>query len=241
MNNNTESCINLINRIDEKKYYDLALSLSAKSESYALENLRLIMLLNDAEQLKKQFDICEVSKTFKKDEYEDKLITLYESVPGNLVFNQHGYAFALLLELAKNHPVDWDLKPCNSYMSILDFYLRSMTNINYPYDRFYHRYDMLDARLDLIEYLIDNNLLTERHLYSVKKMLMECIKNNLFGRDIIMRTKCILGKIGDMDIQIEKDNIDLRIKAREELYNFDMSLDSKNYMQNEFLILAREK
>lgn len=159
MNCYVESGIAILNDTtkDLKNLNELGIYLAKQTDIDALKSLKLLILASENSMLEKDFDINGIksySEKFMHDTYRR-----YESVVGNLSMNPQNIGLELMYYILQNYKVDLTVQPYDSSYTIFDFWARSFARIEYDQDVFYRRYDMIDKKLEIASYMIQNGLL----------------------------------------------------------------------------------
>lgn len=137
---------------------ELAIYLSKQVDSSSLQILKLIILASETKKLNKKFDINYIIKA------PEEIYSKKQNVSGNLSMNPQRIALNLFEYISKNYPIDWNFE-CYGIYSIFDLWLISLLRMGYDVnDLFYQRYDMLDKKLDILDFAIDNGLLQKKQV-----------------------------------------------------------------------------
>ena len=137
---------------------ELGIYLSKQVDSSSLQILKLIILASETKKLNKKFDINHIIPT------PEEVYTKQQNIAGNLSMNPQRIALDLFEYISKNYPIDWNFK-CYGIYSIFDLWLISFERMGYDVnDLFYQRYDMLDKKLDILDFAIDNGLLQKKQV-----------------------------------------------------------------------------
>ena len=157
INNNT-GCLDNLN--------ELGLYLSKETSPEAINTLKLMILASGASKLDKELDINKVKKYTVEKWYGD--VIQRENIVGNLSFNPSNVAIELLETLIQNYKVNMNIIPYGSGYPYFTYFARSFSWIESSHDRFYKRYDMIDKKLDILSYMIDNGRLLPSQIKDIK-------------------------------------------------------------------------
>lgn len=265
-----ENSINILNDVTEKlnNLNSLGIYLSNQTDFNALKTLKLIILASEAKKLNKQFDINFISTTTENNysNYKSK-----ETIFTNLALNPQNFALELVEYIIKNYPVDLSFQ-CWGIYNILEYWSRSFERMEYAAeDIFYKRYDMIDKKLDILEFALKRNLLTKEQIMELVSTYSRCItdKNN-FTKEQLKRMQYIVSwveqinkfhrkiylrkdlsreekkKIHDtvyeiMGISIRSEIYNSKEKAKHELESYKMENDQCSYILTTIPSLIRKK
>ncbi len=246
---------------------ELGIYLAKETNPNALKTLKLIILASENKKLNKEFEIDSV-KSYKETILND-VYKRQETITNNLSINPQQLGLELMEFIIHNYPVNLHLTPYNSDYSLLDFWLRSFENIEYSYDSFYKRYDMIDKKLDIIDYLINNSLIDEDDINNIIYRLEACIERKYnYTEEQLFRMKEIINRIKLKEkisklvdekkiiINLSKDETinllannqptkhdakERKLYFRNELLNYDMTNDDCAYIYDTIPKLIREK
>ena len=172
---------------------ELGIYLAKETNIDALKSLKLLILATDLNILEKKLNINSVKTGEEIVGYEKKKRN--ETIVGNLSMNPQNIALELMEYIIHNNKVDLKVKPFTTGYTIFDFLAFSFADIESDECRFYKRYDMTDKRLDMMSYLIDNELLekdeTERLITSFDRCLQE---TNCYTKDQLARMEKIVSE-----------------------------------------------
>mgnify|MGYP003313488433 CR=1 FL=1 len=143
----------------------LGIYLSKQININALKTLKLIILASETNKLNKPFDINYVGTYIESiDIKTSEVYKQKENIAGNLAMNPQNFALELFEYIIKNYHINLNFK-CYGIYSIFDVWNNSLRRMEYDErDIFYKRYDMINKKLDIFEFLIYNGLLTKRQL-----------------------------------------------------------------------------
>lgn len=159
---------------DLKNLNELGIYLAKQTDIDALKSLKLLILASENSMLDKDFDINSVksyTETFMRDTYKRN-----ESVVGNLSMNPQNIGLELMDYILKNYKIDLTVQPYNSGYTIFDFWARSFARIEDDQDTFYKRYDMIDKKLEIASYMIQNGLLDVNQIDFLLTSFDRCIQ-----------------------------------------------------------------
>lgn len=164
------SGIAILNDVTEdlKDLNGLGRYLSKQPNADAIKVLKLMILGHETGLIEKDFDINSVGlHTYLVERTTGTEYKQRENIIGNLSMNPQNIALELMDYLSKNYSTDYGFK-CYGMYSIIDNWLRSFERMDYcDTDMFYKRYDMVDKKMDIIEFLISNGLLSKKQIDSV--------------------------------------------------------------------------
>ena len=184
LNRNTES----LNDLNE-----LGLYLSKETTPEAINTLKLMILANGAGRLDKDFNINKVKKYKETKWYGD--VDRRENIIGNLSFNPQNVANELVEILIQNYNVNMNIVPYGSGYSYFKFWVRSFAWIESSNDRFYKRYDMIDKKLDILSYMVDNGALLPSQVQDIKyyiEPIFEDKRNYAYTKEQLLRMQVLL-------------------------------------------------
>ena len=161
---------------DLKNLNKLGIYLAKQTDIDALKSLKLLILASENSMLDKDFDINSVksyTETFMRDTYKRN-----ESVVGNLSMNPQNIGLELMDYILKNYKIDLTVQPYDSGYTIFDFWARSFARIEDDQDTFYKRYDMIDKKLEIASYMIQNGLLDVSQIDFLLTSFDRCIQRS---------------------------------------------------------------
>lgn len=196
-----------------KNLNGLSIYLAKDTNPTSLNILKLILLLyktNIANNMKLDINaVREITINEQK---------VQESIASSLMNNPQNYALEILELLVKYYDVDLDNTRISGKTSFFNFAV-SMMKIEERNHPFYHRYDMTDKKLDIIEFVIKYSLATEEDLDDIHTVLNRCLEN----------------KYGYTDYQL------LRMKNIHDYINLIDSLKGKGILESSGLVQAKDK
>lgn len=163
---------------DLRNLNELGIYLAKQTDIDALKSLKLLILASENSMLDKDFDINGIksyTETFMRDTYKR-----YESVVGNLSMNPQNIGLEIMDYILRNYKVDLTVKPYDSSYTIFDFWARSFARIEDDQDIFYKRYDMIDKKLEIASYMIQNGLLDVDQIDFLSTSFNRCIQRKYF-------------------------------------------------------------
>lgn len=163
---------------DLRNLNELGIYLAKQTDIDALKSLKLLILASENSMLDKDFDINGIksyTETFMRDTYKR-----YESVVGNLSMNPQNIGLEIMDYILRNYKVDLTVKPYDSSYTIFDFWARSFARIEDDQDIFYKRYDMIDKKLEIASYMIQNGLLDVVQIDFLSTSFNRCIQRKYF-------------------------------------------------------------
>lgn len=179
---------------DLKNLNELGIYLAKQTDIDALKSLKLLILASENSMLDKDFDINSVksyTETFMRDTYKRN-----ESVVGNLSMNPQNIGLELMDYILKNYKIDLTVQPYNSGYTIFDFWARSFDRIEDDQDTFYKRYDMIDKKLEIASYMIQNGLLDVNQIDFLLTSFDRCIQiKHSYTREQLLRMQEIFDSV----------------------------------------------
>ena len=168
--------------------------LAKQTDIDALKSLKLLILASENSMLDKDFDINSVksyTETFMRDTYKRN-----ESVVGNLSMNPQNIGLELMDYILKNYKIDLTVQPYDSGYTIFDFWARSFARIEDDQDTFYKRYDMIDKKLEIASYMIQNGLLDVSQIDFLLTSFDRCIqRKHSYTREQLLRMQEIFDSV----------------------------------------------
>ena len=260
MNKKIENGINILNEvtINLLNFNYLAIYLAKQSDINALKTLKLIILAYENKLLKKDFNINCIRNCIPIS-LEDTSIKK-ENIIGNLSLNPQHLGLLLMEFIIKNYKIDLSIEPLNNSNTYFDYWIKSFEHIENDQDLFYKRYDLIDKKLEIINYMIQNNLLDNNQINILLSSFNHCLSNEYnYTRNqlFIMKNICDKLKINEEDLENLKhqdlaqininqsiiDNSNLLNKQeimKLELENFILGEDQCSYMLNQIPILTKK-
>ena len=179
---------------DLKNLNELGIYLAKQTDIDALKSLKLLILASENSMLDKDFDINSVksyTETFMRDTYKRN-----ESVVGNLSMNPQNIGLELMDYILKNYKIDLTVQPYDSGYTIFDFWARSFARIEDDQDTFYKRYDMIDKKLEIASYMIQNGLLDVSQIDFLLTSFDRCIqRKHSYTREQLLRMQEIFDSV----------------------------------------------
>lgn len=179
---------------DLKNLNELGIYLAKQTDIDALKSLKLLILASENSMLDKYFDINSVksyTETFIRDTYKRN-----ESVVGNLSMNPQNIGLELMDYILKNYKIDLTVQPYDSGYTIFDFWARSFARIEDDQDTFYKRYDMIDKKLEIASYMIQNGLLDVSQIDFLLTSFDRCIqRKHSYTREQLLRMQEIFDSV----------------------------------------------
>jgi len=179
---------------DLKNLNELGIYLAKQTDIDALKSLKLLILASENSKLDKDFDINSIksyTETFMRDTYKRN-----ESVVGNLSMNPQNIGLELMDYILKNYKIDLTVQPYDSGYTIFDFWARSFARIEDDKDIFYKRYDMIDKKLEIASYMIQNGLLDVNQIDFLLTSFDRCIqRKHSYTKEQLLRMQKIFDSI----------------------------------------------
>lgn len=200
---------------DLKNLNELGIYLAKQTNIDALKSLKLLILASKNKKLDKDFNINSIktyTKNVRKDTYKKN-----ESIIGNLSMNPQNIGLELMDYILHNYKVDLTIEPYNSGYTIFDFWIRSFDRIEDDEDIFYKRYDMIDKKLEIISYIIQNELLNIDQIDFLLTSFERCIhQKHSYTKEQLLRMQEIFNNI-KLKEQLEVNITNLIAKNKIEL------------------------
>jgi len=152
---------------------ELSLFLSKQVSFESLKTLQLMLVNERQDRLEKELDVNYQRVSIKTDGHNIEHLRC-ETLAGNLSVNPQRLGFDLYQLLVRNYKVDLSVEPYDSSYSINDFFIRSFYGIDNPTDAFYMRTDLIQERINLIHYLLQNKRLKENELSYLNETIENC-------------------------------------------------------------------
>lgn len=164
MNCYVKSGISILNDTTRnlKNLNELGIYLAKQTDVDALKSLKLLILASENSKLNKDFDIDSIKSTTETiigDMYQRN-----ETIVGNLSMNPQNIGLELMDYILHNYKVDLTIQPYDRGYTIFEFWARSFARIEYDQDIFYKRYDMINKKLEIASYMIQNELLDNEQI-----------------------------------------------------------------------------
>ncbi len=257
-----------------KNLNELGIYLSKQIDIQALKSLKLMILASSTSLLEKSLDIHAIKvrrEVLSHMNLEDNIgydkkrrrtiiydfIEKRESMIGNLAMNPQNFALALLEFLLHTRKIDFMMHPKivqplletseNDSYTIFDLWVSSFTRIETEDDFFYQRYDMVDKKLEMLEYMIENHLIDLDSISWLTISLTACIKSKYsYTENQLMKTQKILQKLKEIEftkIHEKQSNRNLEeIKiCQEELSRYTLGNQQCQYMLKTIPTLIKRK
>ena len=227
INKNTESLDNL---------NEIGLYLSKESSPEAINSLKLMILASGAKKLDKELDINKVKKYSIEKWYGD--VIRRENIIGNLSFNPSNVAIELMETLVQNYKVKLNVIPYGTGYSYFTYFVRSLSWIESSHDTFYKRYDMVDKKLDILSYMVDNGMLLSSQIedinYYIDQILMD-EKNYSYTKEQLLRMQVLLKyQLRSYKRKSFEEKLDKKELFYDKLTDFPISGSDIDYIQDEF-------
>lgn len=175
MNCYVKSGIDILNYTTKnlKNLNELGIYLAKQTDVEALKALKLLILASENFKLDKDFDINSVKSSTKTILCDTCKIN--ESVVGNLSKNPQNIGLELMDYILKNYAIDLNIQPYDSGYTIFDSWALSFARIEDDENIFYKRYDMIDKKLEIVSYLVQNDLLNINQTDMLITVFRSCI------------------------------------------------------------------
>lgn len=231
MRHYTRSGIVTLNDVTEqlKNLNGLGIYLSKQTDINALKTLKLIILSHETGRISKKLDIT-ATNTYK---YLNGTNNSKENIAGNLSMNPQNFALELLEYLSKNYYINYSFE-CYGIYSIIENWLHSFKRMDFcDYDLFYKRYDMVDKKVDIIEFLISNGLLTKSQINSILQTYQQILNScTSFNKEQIQRFQ------QDLNILIDYYNLHKKVSYSRQLIKEDKDSEH-NLIDKQFSIYRK--
>ena len=179
---------------DLKNLNELGIYLAKQTDIDALKSLKLLILASKNRLLDKDFDINSI-KSYTETSMFDTL-KRNESVISNLSMNPQNIGLELMDYILHNYEVDLTVQPYDSGRTIVDFWARSFAGIEDDQDIFYKRYDMIDKKLEIASYMIQNGLLDINQINSLLTSFDWCIqRKHSYTREQLLKMQEIFNSV----------------------------------------------
>ena len=110
--------------------------------------------------------------------------------------NPQNIGLELMDYILKHYKIDLTVQPYDSGYTIFDFWARSFARIEDDQDIFYKRYDMIDKKLEIASYMIQNGLLDANQIDFLLTSFDRCIqRKHSYTREQLLRMKEIFDSI----------------------------------------------
>lgn len=196
MQDYVRSGIRILNDVtkDLEDLNGLGIYLSKQTNIDALKTLKLMVLSHQTGRINKKFDINAINTyTYLKEENTGIEHTQQENIIGNLSMNPQNFALEFMEYISKNYPINYNFR-CYGTYTILGNWLRSFKLMDFhDEDMFYKRYDMIDKKMDILEFLINNGFINRTQIQSVMDTYKEILEvDNKFNKEQLERMKYTL-------------------------------------------------
>lgn len=196
MINYTKECIHLLNNQTEKieSLNEIGIYLAKKTDINALKTLKLIILASSTGELIIPFEIDSVITSPIK--IHNTYFQKNESIASNLATNPQYFSLELLEYILKNYKINLSLSPISNKSTMIEYWINSFTRIENELDPFYKRYDMVDKRLNIVEFLLKNNLLNRLEKNATKKVFNYCLKKQFsYSKNQLLKMQMLISYI----------------------------------------------
>lgn len=258
MTEGVKNAITIFNNVtkDLKNYNKLGVYLAEERDIDALKTLKLLLLLDKSGKLLKEVDVNFLCS------YIYRGVQQKENIVSCLAINPQNYALEIFDYIVKNYDVKYNFTYLTGE-SIIDLWLNSFINIDDDCENiFYKRYDMIDYKLEIIDYLVSNRLLSKNQVNRVRNQYKYLLENShAFSKeqlwkikyfiDIqkyicklegIMNDKSFKGLSGGSLYSSQDDEITIKRRAKKELLeDYRLSYDQVSYIEYEIPRLIKER
>lgn len=181
---------------DLKNLNELGIYLAKQTDIDALKSLKLLILASENSMLDKDFDINSIKSYTDTETIMHVTHKRNESVVGNLSMNPQNIGLELMDYILHNYKVDLTVHPYDNGHTIFDFWARSFARIEDDQDIFYKRYDMIDKKLEIASYMIQNGLLDVNQIDFLLTSFDRCIqRKHSYTREQLLRMQQIFNSI----------------------------------------------
>lgn len=214
MTNCTKECIRLLNNQTEKleSLNEIGIYLAGETDINALKTLKLMILASTTGELVTPLAIDAVKTSPIK--IHNTYFQKNESIASNLATNPQYFSLELLEFILKNYQINLNLHPINNGSTMIEYWINSFTRIENELDPFYKRYDMVDKKLNMVEFLLKNNLLNKLQTSTVKKAFTNCLKKKYsYSKKQLLKMQMIIANIEQSHflksnlIKLQEENI----------------------------------
>lgn len=205
----------------------LGIYLAKQTDINALKTLKLLILASTNKRLYKTFDINYINTfTYLKENVTGIEHKRKENIVSNLSLNPQNFALELMEYIVKNYPIDLDFK-CYGIYSILDMWNRSFQRMEYSdMDPFYKRYDMVDKKMDILDFYLKNGLLSNEQITSLIETYTSCLDGeSKFTKEQFQRMERTIIKVGQYQ-NLQESVSKLRNLTKEEIKLKQDEIDS---------------
>ncbi len=150
---------------------NLGVLLAKENDIHALKTLKLLVLAKDAEILNRDIDVNKIVSV------EDSSRENKASVVSNLSLNPQNYALEFLEYLVQTKSADMHQSINGNGYSIFVNWIISLARIEDRDNLFYHRYDMVAKKMDIVNFLFQEGMLTENDVDYVFATFERCLQN----------------------------------------------------------------
>ncbi len=176
-----------------KDLNELGIYLAKETNIDALKSLKLLILVTDLNILEKKLNINSVKTGEEIIGYEKRKKN--ETIVGNLSMNPQNIALELMDYIIHNNDVNLMIKPLTTGYTIFDSFVFSFADIESDECRFYKRYDMTNEKLDIVSYMIDNELLEAEEIDQLLTSFDRCLHEpNCYTKDQLARMEKIVSE-----------------------------------------------
>lgn len=223
------SGIDILNDVTEdlSNLNKLGIYLAKQTDINALKTLKLLILASTNKKLNKPFDISSINTfTYLKENVTGIDHKRKENIASNLSLNPQNFALELMEYIVKNYPIDLDFK-CYGIYSILDMWNRSFQRMEYSdIDPFYKRYDMIDKKMDILEFYLKNGLFSNEQITSLIVTYTSCLDGeSKFTKEQLQRMESTIVKVGQYQ-KLQESVSKLKNLTKEEIKLKQDEIDS---------------
>lgn len=173
----------------------LAMTLSGRPDSNAIKTLELIIVASTSGHLKRKIHVGSIKQ--KNSIYHNNITMVRESIIGNLSLNPLNIALELMDFVISNFRVDLEMQPYPTKSSVFDLWIESFDTIGDNENGFYGRYDMVDKKLSMIDFMIKNYILNQSQLDKMVEVFSSCTQKNeqfLYTPSQLLKMKQLIKK-----------------------------------------------
>ena len=114
--------------------------------------------------------------------------------------NPQNYGLEVMDFIIRNFKVNLTLEPFDSGYTIFDYFIRSFSLIEDDENLFYKRYDMIDKKLEIVNFMIGNNILNSNQIYQIKENFDQCINNKFsYTSEQLSKMRIIIDKTNNFE------------------------------------------
>lgn len=246
MQKSTRNAIIILNGITTSldNLNKLGIYLAKQNNIDALQVLKLLILASETKKISKPFDINSENKYmyFNPESRVEQIRK--ENIIDNLSVNPHFFALELMGYIIKNYPINLNFEPyyTDNSCTIFNNWIHSFIATGY---------DNADLKIEIIDFMITNRLLSQSQMAELLHIYDTCIKEkNIFTKEQLLRMQNIIYKtkgyaVGFMTENYNTPNISIYDNclehANKELQNYQITSSACDYMFYDVYELIKQK